>query len=294
MFEKYAYAQMELDMRKSQNLFDLESLAASQWGMFTTAQARRLGVRPNQVARMVGANQAEAICYGVYRFCMDAEPALVEVKAAWLSVYPALTVHERMTKRPHDAVLAGRTAAYALGAGDFLGSPYTFAVARRKQTSREDMCCLKGDVDEADVVFASGLPATSYERTVYDLYRLHEDPDLIGKFMQDACRTQGHQFDAERLSALLAPLASKYGYGKNDGEAFAHDLLSRNAAPEQMERASREFVGALNMARNSRQGSRFLEQVDQVARAILDSGLLDPHGSASSELDAVVVRYGAC
>ncbi|MDY6111537.1 MAG: type IV toxin-antitoxin system AbiEi family antitoxin domain-containing protein [Ellagibacter isourolithinifaciens] len=53
-------------MLKSDNITSLELLAASQWGMFTTAQAQALGVRENQVSRTVDAFWVEPACHGVY------------------------------------------------------------------------------------------------------------------------------------------------------------------------------------------------------------------------------------
>lgn len=51
-------------MKKPGNIISLELLAASQWGMFTTAQAQELGIRRNQVFRMVSALRVEPISSG--------------------------------------------------------------------------------------------------------------------------------------------------------------------------------------------------------------------------------------
>ena len=272
-------------MKKSQGMFDLESLAASQWGMFTTAQAQNLGVRRNQIARMVEAGRVEMAAYGVYRFCAGDEPELVEVKAAWLSVFPNRTVHERMSSRPYDAIVAGKTAAFVHGAGDFLASPYTFAVTQRKQTSRGDMLYLKREIEEKDVVFVASLPVTSFERTVRDLVAMHEDPELIDKFIQDASRSVGHQFDLDRLAELLAPLAQRNGFKKMDGRAFASDLLRRNSAAIQMERAVLSLEDAFRPY-----GS---EQMDLVRKAIAESGVFEQHAETMRKIQEAVIQSGA-
>lgn len=136
---------------------------------------------------------------------------------------------ERLTLRPYDAVMAGRTAAVALDAGDFHASPYTFIVSRRRQTSREDIRFLHCRLSEIDVMLCDRIPTTSFERTVYDLLRPYEDPDLVDKFMEDAIRKHGHQFDVERLGSLLSPIASRFGYPIGDGISFAASLAARNA-----------------------------------------------------------------
>lgn len=232
-------------MKKSQNMIELEDLAASQWSLFTTAQAQDLGLRRNQVSRMVSAGKAEAVGYGVYRFAVGDETNVADVKAAWLSVYPKEAAYERFKKRPYDAVVCGRTAAFMHSAGDFYASPYAFAVSERRQTNRENMQYFQRVVDESDIVFIDGLPVTSIERTVYDLIKSHEDPDLVDKFMADASRKKEHFFDCQRLSELLAPLAFKNGFAKGDGESFASDLISRNVADIQIENAGRKLTQAL-------------------------------------------------
>lgn len=222
-------------MTRKSNISELEQLAASQWGMFTTAQAQALGFRRNQVSRMVDSMRVEPMCYGVYRFVAGSEPTNADLKAAWLSAFPKETAAERLAKRPFDAVVAAGTAA-ALSAGDFHMSPYTFITAVRKQTMRKNMRFLGCSLDEADVAMVDGLPTTSFERTVFDLLRLDEDPSLVDGFMRDAARSCGHVFNFERLSELLGPIASRNGFAEG-GAAFAADLILRNVSDVLVDRA---------------------------------------------------------
>lgn len=212
--------------------------------MFTSAQAQHLGMRRNQISRLVDAQRVEPVCYGVYRFITSIDSSHTHVKAAWLSIFPDKSASERLAKQPFDAVLAGRTAASILGAGDFHASPYTSIVSRRKQTSRTDIRFLQCWLDEKDVIYAENLPVTSFERTTFDLLRLNEDPDLVDKFMQDAAR-KGHSFNLERLATLLSPVSARYGYDAGDGESFAKNLITRNTAKIQLSKASRSALDAL-------------------------------------------------
>lgn len=231
-------------MVKQSDISELEQLAASQWGMFTAAQAQAIGLRRNQVSRMVDAMHVEPMCYGVYRFVAGSEPAHVGLKAAWLSAFPKKTAAERLAIKPFDAVVAAGTAAAALGAGDFHLSPYTFIAASRKQTVRDDMRFLTCSLDESDIVMVDGLPATSFERTVFDLLRLDEDPSLVDGFMRDAARRCAHMFDFERLAELLGPIASRYGFPEG-GESFAADLILRNVSDVLVDRAHEALQGAV-------------------------------------------------
>lgn len=231
-------------MKRRVNISELEQLAASQWGMFSTSQAQAIGFRRNQISRMVDIGHVESMCYGVYRFIAGSEPAHVGLKAAWLSAFPKETAAERLAKRPFDAVVAAETAAAALGAGDFHLSPYSFITASRRQTVRDDIRFLACALDESDVVVVDGLPTTSFERTVFDLLRLNEDPSLVDGFMQDAARKRGHTFDFERLSELLEPIASRHGFPEG-GESFAADLILRNVSGALVERAQATLKSAI-------------------------------------------------
>lgn len=231
-------------MVKQSDISELEQLAASQWGMFTTAQAQALGFRRNQISRMVDSMRTEPMCYGVYRFAAGSEPAHADLKAAWLSAFPKETAAERLAKRPFDAVVAAETAAAALGAGDFHLSPYTFITAARKQTAREDMRFLGCSLDEADVVMVDGLPTTSFERAVFDLLRLDEDPSLVDGFMRDAATNRSHAFDYDRLSELLGPIASRHGFPEG-GAVFAADLILRNVSDVLVDRANDALQSAI-------------------------------------------------
>ena len=72
-------------MVKRSGISELEQLAASQWGMFTTAQAQALGLRRNQISRMVDSMRVEPMCYGVYRFIAGSESEHADLKGARLS-----------------------------------------------------------------------------------------------------------------------------------------------------------------------------------------------------------------
>ncbi|QJC22234.1 type IV toxin-antitoxin system AbiEi family antitoxin domain-containing protein [Arcanobacterium buesumense] len=210
-------------------MVELENLAMSQWGMFTTAQAQQMGVRRNQISRLRDAGRVEELTYGVYQYVSGNQTSHADVKAAWLSVFPKETVYDRLNKPYFDAVISGRTAAYMHGVGDFHASPYTFTLSVRKQTTRDDIRYFRQEIDSKDIILVEHVPVTTLERTIYDLIRLGEDPDLIANMIADAARNE-YRFDHERLAYLLKPLAKKHGYTAGDGEAFARDLFARNAA----------------------------------------------------------------
>lgn len=257
-------------MKSGKGLSAIEELAASQWGLFTTAQAAHYGVQRNQISRLVEKGRAEKLCYGVYRMTSGDETAGAEIKAAWMSIYHKDFVAERMKKSPRDAVVAGRTAAFMHNFGDFYASPYTFIVSKRKQTTRDDMKYLLWELDEQDITFLNGLPVTTIERTIADLVRLREDPEHLNSVIADATR-KGLSIDVERLAHLLSPLAARNGYPKNDGDAFASDLLSKNSAVIQLEQMGRQFQDMSKVFANSEAVKNMIESMGALSGALSKS-----------------------
>ena len=224
-------------MRKSDNIRELEYLASSQWGMFTSAQARVLGVRGTQVSRMADSGTVELMRRGVYRYMVGEETSYSYVKAAWLAAYPIPTAAERLKMRPFDAVVAGRTAAALHGIGDLHEDPYAFIVCVRRQTSVADLEFHAWPLDERDVTFVEGLPVTTMERTISDLVRDRQDPDHVRQAVADAL---AKGIDFARLEALLD------GLGQN-GTIVAESarVLAQDTSQEALELAVAEAIRSL-------------------------------------------------
>lgn len=224
-------------MRKSDSIRELEYLASSQWGMFTSAQARALGVRGTQVSRMADSGTVELMRRGVYRYTVGEETSHSYAKAAWLAAYPIPTAAERLKMRPFDAVVAGRTAAALHGIGDLHEDPYTFIVRVRRQTSVADLEFHTWPLDERDVTFVEGLPVTTMERTISDLVRDRQDPDHVRQAVAD---TIAKGIDLVRLEALLD------GLGQNGAiVAESARVLAQDTSQEALELAAAEAIRSL-------------------------------------------------
>lgn len=195
-------------MRKSENIRELEYLASSQWGMFTSAQARALGVSGTQLSRLVTAGAVELMRRGTYRYVVGEETSHAYIKAAWLAAYPKSTAAERLRARPLDAVVAGRTASALHGIGDLHEDPYTFIVRVRRQTSFADLEFHTWPLDDRDVTFVEGLPVTTMERTIVDLVKGRQDPEHIRRAVVDALVSGA---SVMRLDALIDELGSSGG-----------------------------------------------------------------------------------
>ena len=215
-------------MPRRGNISALYELASGQWGMFTSAQALRVGTSRNQLSRMVADGRLEPMVYGVYRVTAGDSPAHAMVRAAWLSIYPGLTAYERLSSHSFDAVITGNTAACVYGFGDFYESPYCLAVAARKRTTRNDLLLLSSPIEARDVSREFDVPVANIERVVADLVRLRVDPSLLGRFLSDAAYA-GRLFDGRRLAYLLEPLARANGFA--DGATFASELIDGYVVP---------------------------------------------------------------
>ena len=220
-------------MPNKENIDRVFELAASQWGLFTAAQALAEGASRTQISRLVESGRIEPASYGVYRMAGGEETPHAPIKAAWLSLFPNRAAYDRLRARPRDAIVAGRTAACMHGDTGFYEAPYTFDVAAGKRTARGDVALRPWPVEERDVALIEGLPVTSVEKTVADLVRGREDPSLVGGFVAGAC-SRGHVVDEARLAELLAPLAARNGFAKGDGKAFARKLIADYAAEAQV------------------------------------------------------------
>lgn len=257
----------DIDMPNRYDIQRVFELAASQWGLFTTAQAIGEGASRTQLSRMAANGRIEPASYGVYRMADGEETAHAPVKAAWLSLHPKLTAFERLRSRPHDAVVSGRTAACMHGDASFYEAPFAFDVPAPKRTSREDVVLRPWPVDESDVVMVEGLPVTSVERTTADLVRGREDPSLVGGFIAGAC-SRGHVLDEARLASLLSPLAARNGFAKGDGSAFARKLASDYAAEAQVQYALETMARILQGAEaDSATRERFREAVETLMKS---------------------------
>jgi hypothetical protein len=219
-----------IGMKTSQNIAQLMDLAASQWSLFTSAQAVALGASRTLLTRMAEDGRIERMARGVWRVTSAPEVQDLAIKAAWLSLSPKETAWDRLRKRPYDAVATGRTAAVLLGDAELHPEPYTFAVGRGRRTARDDVRLCAWEVDESDVVLTGGLPTARLERTISDLVRLREDPSLVDGFAKGAA-SRGMTVDGGRLAELLAPLAARNGYAKDDGVAYARDIIERDVLP---------------------------------------------------------------
>ncbi len=186
----------------------INELSASE-RVFTTAQAERLGVSRDALAKACASGSLVRIAHGAYRMAGVPPTELDELIAVWKLTKPAFFFHERASREFWDGIaVAGHTAASILGIGDFYLSPYRLVAPRRMRSNALSATFATRRVEQEDVSFSEGLPVTRPERTLVDLVLDDEDPSLVADALEGA-REGG--LDVTRLEGLVG---SEFGRKK--------------------------------------------------------------------------------
>ncbi|MGL4831373.1 MAG: type IV toxin-antitoxin system AbiEi family antitoxin domain-containing protein, partial [Propionibacteriaceae bacterium] len=209
-------------MKESEARRALAEITESQWGLVTSRQALDRGVSHMQLTRFVNSGDLVRLVHGVYRDGGSPSHHLDDLRAAWLSADPERVAYERLSDGPAGVIISLATAANLHGIGDFRATAFTFTTIERRQTQKPDIKFRARELSSHDVVVVDGLPATTRERTIADLIESHEDLSTVADAYRDACRQS--QVDRDRLLELLAPLAQRNGFSKDDGAAFLNHL----------------------------------------------------------------------
>lgn len=213
-------------MKRIETYIELQALAASQWGMFTAAQAVSFGLSRVQVQRMADDGRLERLHGGVYRYAAGEVTSNVDIKAAWLATDPTNPAYSRFRGENVSAVCAGVTALWLHGLGNLDVAPYTFRVVPGKRTIRKGVRYLPWGWSVEDMTVVDGLPVTRVERTLADLVRLRTDRTHVADALQDALSLR-IDVDLDRLKEMLAPLSLRCGYARGDGDALLGELLAQ-------------------------------------------------------------------
>ena len=204
-------------------LRELAELSASQWGMVTAAQAAARGLSRLDLARLAGAGDLVRLAHGIYRDAGAPSDEYEDLRAAWLSTDPGRLAEARLGDQAAGVVVSGASAAWLHEIGELRADRHEFAAPVRRQSQRAEIRYRQRQLDSADVTIVNGLPATTPERTLADLVEMRTDLSLVADALGDAARMR--QLDLNRLAELLAPLAARTGFRKDDGEALLARLM---------------------------------------------------------------------
>lgn len=185
-------------MRRTNHIAIMNELSASE-GVFTAAQAKRLGITENALSKAVSSGRAERIIHGAYRLSGTQSQLSDEIAAIWKLTDPAKFTYER-THEWDGVVVGGTSAAALLEIGDFYLSPYRIYAPRRINSRLGSVWFGKRTIDRQDVCWIQGIPVTRSERTLVDLCLDAEDGSLIADTFVDAEKAG---INLERLHDLI-------------------------------------------------------------------------------------------
>nr|WP_108870422.1 type IV toxin-antitoxin system AbiEi family antitoxin domain-containing protein [Tessaracoccus timonensis] len=179
------------------------ALLSESEGVFTTAQAARMGIPRDALHDAVKAGRIERIMHGAYRMIGSGSSFADELTAIWKLTAPARFTHERLRVADWDGItVGGSTASALLEIGDLHVSPYRLYAPRRVNTRNTAVRFAKRAVPRSDVTFVQGLPVTRPERTVFDLVVDDEDFSLVADVLRDAWQAD-RGFGFKKLRELL-------------------------------------------------------------------------------------------
>ncbi len=227
----------------------LADVAAEQWGLVTTAQARALGVSPQGVARLTNQGSLERMTHGVYRVSGAPPDPLDELRAAWLTLDPSRRAAQRV-RDASPAVVSHRSAAALHGLGDLEADLHEFTTGGRKQSRRLDIRLHRGRLGAGEWTVVGGLPVTTVARTVADLAAARIDGGHLASVVRDALTVR--QVSDQVLSAALAPHAHRYGAPAGDGEALLARFIQESGVSVPLGRAV-ELSGVGTLAASAAQ-----------------------------------------
>ena len=190
-------------MIRNDNIGAIEGLAASEGGIFTSAQAARMGIPRYALSQAAAAGRIDRIYHGAYRLSSAAFSELDYLRAAYKLTVPQAFSHERMGVFDGVAI-CGRTAAYLLNIGDMQPTPWQIGVPRRFNSRMDGVQFRMMQLAENDVIWLDGLPVTRIESTLKRLIDDHEEESLVADAFIDAVRRYGATaFDMDRLESEL-------------------------------------------------------------------------------------------
>ncbi len=200
----------------------LNELSASE-GVFTTAQAARLGIPRNVLSKACESGKLVRVLHGAYRMAGTPSSQFDDLAAAWKLTAASKMSYERMPASAWDGIaVSGSTAASILGIGDFYASPYRILAPKRINSRNPDIRFGVRRINRDDVSYELGIPVTRLERTLLDLVIDEEEPSLVEGALEDA-RKKG--LDEDALARLIAESCEP-----RKADRIAEELLGKGAS----------------------------------------------------------------
>jgi len=199
----------------------MSELAADQWGLLTSAQAKTLGVSANDLTRLGVDQVIRPVRHGVYAMVGAPASPLETVRAEWLATDPQHTVSERAGMKD-TVVVCDETAANIYRFGDFATDQIRFNSERRLQTSQPTIGISRRSISDREWSLIDGLPVTTPRRTLEDLASSGRwDADHIATAILDAVRSNQLPRDEIARSKVLLQAAPQLAQPAGNASVMA-------------------------------------------------------------------------
>ncbi|EFM42866.1 hypothetical protein HMPREF0277_2065 [Corynebacterium accolens ATCC 49726] len=233
---------LEAVMKSLEVLQQLESLAADQWGIITTAQAQREGISRLQLNRLAERGTLSRARRGVFFLPSAQFGPMTDSREAWICLEPKLFAVERIAST-EKLFASHESAALIHNIGDLIPEKQTFSSTSRKQTSQDDIHVYNHrQIEPGDIDYLDGLPVASVERTVADLASEKIEFNYLVTLVTDALRKEGVRINA--LSERLDQSASKYGF--HSGQELLEACLAEAKSDEDDNENISRFLSGLS------------------------------------------------
>ncbi|GAA3147992.1 hypothetical protein GCM10020255_026650 [Rhodococcus baikonurensis] len=173
-----------MNMKDAANM--VAEIAAEQWGIITTAQARAHDVTPVQMKRLTDRGALERVHHGIYTMTRMPYDPIQDIRVAWIALDPKTPAWDRLTQDFPTGVVSHRTAAKLHQLGDIDADWTEFTCQRRIRIDLPDIKIHTGTVEVKDWTTVEGLPVTTARKTVDDLAAAKIDGGHLASIAQDA------------------------------------------------------------------------------------------------------------
>ena len=270
-------------MKRTEAQAILGGLAADQYGLVTSAQAKGSGVDGVTLLRLRDAGLLEQVGRGVYQIAGATAPSHLEIRVAWLRLDPARPAWQRDGRGAKDGVVSHRSACLVHNLGD-IPAPNVELTVPGRLTTREPWVVLHrhdGPLPSEAITVVDGLPVTTAQRTIVDLLRDGADGGHLGGVIADA--EHRGLLDMSLLAKQAEPFTAHYGMARASGSELLATLAA--AAGRQLDRET--VLKALTDAASVGAAAAY----SAALRHLLDRALpaeRDANAELSAELSALL------
>lgn len=162
---------------------ELFALAEEQDGLFTSKEARSLGIQDSVLVRLRQRGRLERMSRGVYRIAHYPAERLAQYREAILWV--------QASNGPERIALSHETALLLYGISDVNPSRVNLTVpvsARLRRACPKWIAIHRADLWPEDIGLHEGMPVTTIERSILDVLAMTRRTDIARQAITDALR----------------------------------------------------------------------------------------------------------